>query len=213
MGAVWSVGRGGGVFLRHPVVYRHPVMQRSEQPRLLILRLLLRLFHTADRQLWMLDTLPTTPIVAQILSQPFTRRRDCATLQTMNWTSLKKGPASLHVAYAGTFTNNLHGHETRIRTQPCVEISFDLNPNLRTRNKSANSYVDARELADGEIASLKEVQIVDDSIVELLQDVIGSIPNVSNNWTLSIELEGTHSFAVRPAFQLGSIFLSVASDK
>jgi len=131
----------------------------------------------------------------------------------MSWTSLKKGPASLHVAYAGTYANYLCGHKTRVRTQPGVEISFDLNPNLRARNKSENSYVDARDLADGEIDSLESVQIVDDYIVDRLQSVIGLIHNVPNNWILSIELEGPHSFKVRPTFQPGSVFLSVVSGR
>ena len=137
----------------------------------------------------------------------------CATLRTMSWISLKKGGVGLHVAYAHTFTNNLIGHATRVRTQPSIEIAFDLNPNLHVRNKSENSYLDARELADGELASLKVVQIDDDYINEKLARALDPIANRSDTWTLTIELEGTHSFQVRPEVQRGSLFLSVVSDK
>jgi hypothetical protein len=131
----------------------------------------------------------------------------------MSWISLKKGGVGLHVAYAHTFTNNLIGHATRVRTQPSIEIAFDLNPNLHVRNKSENSYLDARELADGELASLKVVQIDDDYINEKLARALDPIANRSDTWTLTIELEGTHSFQVRPEVQRGSLFLSVVSDK
>ena len=139
---------------------------------------------------------------------------DCGTLRTMGWILLKKGPAKLHIDYAGTFTSNLYGHETRIRTRPGVEISFDLNPNLRTRSKSTNSYTDARELADGEITRLKAVHIDDRRIARYLtaqRDVLGLADNVSRNWTLTIKLNGqNHSFQVRPKLvDTNSLVLSV----
>jgi hypothetical protein len=83
----------------------------------------------------------------------------------MAWTSLKKGGASLYVAYGKTFTNNLFGYDARFRSEPSFEISLDLNQNLRTRNKTTNTYIDARDLADGDIDQLKLVQIVDDGLL------------------------------------------------
>jgi hypothetical protein len=121
---------------------------------------------------------------------------------------LRKGPASIHIAYAGTFTNNVRGHNTRVRTQPSVEISLDLNPNLRSQNKSTNSYVDARELADGQIERLEFVQIDDELIVSHLG---GFLDDLSKDWTVTIELEGTHSFTARPKLENDSLFLYVAS--
>ena len=133
---------------------------------------------------------------------------DCATLASVVWRILRKGPASLHIAYAGTFTNNLRSHNTRFRAQPSTEISLDLNPNLRSQNKSTNSYVDARELADGQIRSLEFVQIDDERIVRGLGD---ALDDLSNNWILTIELDGTHSFTARPKLENGSLFLYIAS--
>lgn len=119
---------------------------------------------------------------------------------------LRKGRASLHIAYAGTFTNNLGSYNTRVRAQPSTEISLDLNPNLRAQNKSTNSYVDARELADGQIGSLEFVQIDDERIIQGLRDALDEL-----NWTLTIELNGTHSFRARPKLENGSLFLYIVS--
>jgi hypothetical protein len=122
------------------------------------------------------------------------------------WRILRKGPASLHIAYAGTFTNNLRSHNTRFRAQPSSEISLDLNPNLRSQNKSTNSYIDAKELADGQIGSLELVQIDDDRIVQGLGDALNDL-----NWKLTIELGGTHSFTDQPKLENGSLFLDITS--
>jgi hypothetical protein len=124
------------------------------------------------------------------------------------WRILRTGPASLHIAYAGTFTNNLRSHNTRFRAQPATEISLDLNPNLRSQNKSTNSYVDARELADGQIRNLEFIQIDDERIVRGLGD---ALEDLSENWILTIELDGTHSFTARPKLENGSLFLYIAS--
>jgi len=126
----------------------------------------------------------------------------------VNWKVLRKGPASVHIAYAGTFTNNLRSYNTRVRTQPSIQISLDLSPNLKSQDKSSNSYVDARELADGQIARLEFVQINDERIVAELHDVLD---NPSKDWTVTIELGRSHSFTARPKLENGSLFLYVAS--
>jgi len=115
---------------------------------------------------------------------------------------------SVHIAYAGTFTNNVRSYNTRVRTQPSIEISLDLNPNLRSQNKSTNSYVDARQLANGQIGRLEFVQIDDERIVLGLG---GVLDDLSNDWTVTIELEGTHSFTARSKLENGSLFLYVPS--
>jgi hypothetical protein len=126
----------------------------------------------------------------------------------VEWRVLRKGPASLHIAYAGTFTNNLSSYNSRVRTEPSVELSLDLNPNLRAKNKSTNSYVDAKELADGQIAHLEFLQIDNDGIVQRLGDILN---NGSINWTVTIELESTHCFSAQPKLENGSLFLYVVS--
>lgn len=122
----------------------------------------------------------------------------------MEWTTLRKGPASLHITYGLTFTNNLSGYNTRVRVieprrsgEPSVELVIDLTPNLRTRNKAANDYADASELANGDIAELKFLQILDDRIIRLL-DRLGSDIDGLRPWRLTIELAASHTFMVMP---------------
>ena len=132
------------------------------------------------------------------------------TSEAMSWLSLKKGGFSLHVAYAGTYTNNLYGYDARVRIRPTVEISLDLNRNLRTKNKSENGYIDARELADGEIDQLEVVQICDERVIDRLAGAVEMADNPASEWGLTIELEGQHKFRVRPdADRSDSVFLRV----
>lgn len=116
----------------------------------------------------------------------------------MAWISLKKGGASLHVAYAHTFTNNLYAYDAKFRAVPSFEISLDLNPNLRTRNKTTNTYIDARDLADGEINELELLQIDDEGLLDKLAAAIQSTGRSPADWTLTVELGEQHSFRVKP---------------
>jgi hypothetical protein len=134
----------------------------------------------------------------------------------MPWTSLKKGPVGLHVTYGKTFTNNLSGHDTQVRTEPALEISIDLNRNLHARNQpEKNGYLDARKLADGDIEGLETLTIYDRSVLDRLAEVLSYSNGVGDRWTLSIELEGTHSFTVIPEARSNpeSICLTVDPSK
>jgi hypothetical protein len=164
-----------------------------------------------DLDLAGIGVMPHNTIWGPKIVAALTRRQDCDILPTVSRTSLKKGRANLYIAYAGTFTNNLYAHETCIRTQPSIEISFDLNPNLR-KSKATNPYVDARQLAEGKITRLERVHIDDHHIAEQLRDAaFGLVSNVPEDWTLTIELEGRHSFRVRPKLGADSLVLSVVS--
>ncbi len=79
---------------------------------------------------------------------------------------------------------------------------------LLTHITSSNSYVDAKELADGQIARLEFVQIDDERIVAQLRDVLD---NPSKDWMVTIELGRSHSFTARPKLENSSLFLYVAS--
>ncbi len=127
----------------------------------------------------------------------------------MDWTTLNKGGTHLHIAYGHTHTNNLYAYEVRVRTRPSVELSLDLNGNLRTRNKEENTYYDARELAQGKIAELKLVQLDDERTVKHLGRALKRLPRAPSEWTLVIQLEGRHSFRVRPKLRDRSLFLHV----
>lgn len=71
---------------------------------------------------------------------------------TIEWYTLKKTAVRLPLSYANTFTNNLRAENIRIRTDTDVHIALDLNKNLRTRQTTTNSYLDARKLADGKLS-------------------------------------------------------------
>lgn len=133
----------------------------------------------------------------------------------MPWTLLRKGGTPLHIAYGKTYTNNLYGHDVRVRTGPSLEFSLDLNRNLRTRNKSENSYYDARELADGRVEVLKLVQLTDNYIIKRFRRVLAHAREVPREWNLIIELEGRHAFRVRPERDATgrSLFLRVVSEE
>lgn len=109
------------------------------------------------------------------------------------WFSVRKGSTGLHVAYRATFTNNLTGYRTRAREGPIPEIAVDLNPNLRTRNRSTGTYLDARDLADGGLQGLEVLQFADQGVVEALLSRVAR----ARDWRLRLELEGTHTFDVR----------------
>lgn len=131
----------------------------------------------------------------------------------MSWKSLRKGSAGLHITYGKSETGNLCVENVRVRTAPSLDLSFELNRNLRTRNRSTNSYQDARELADGAIADLKVVQITDNQVLERLSGLLARAHDVPSVWTLTVELEGPHTFRVRPEWdpEDGSLSLHVES--
>jgi hypothetical protein len=111
------------------------------------------------------------------------------------------------VSYGLTFSNNLFADNFRAaRGAPRPHLAFDLNRNLRVRNRS-NQYDDARELARGAIASLRLVQLSDDQVLERLAQMYAKDP--APEWRLTIDLEGAHDFNVRPRGADSSLFLEV----
>lgn len=108
-------------------------------------------------------------------------------------------------------TNNLSCCNRRVRTRATVELAFDLDPNLRSRNRGTNTPYDARQLANGESAQLKQVQLGDHYAIKRLRRVLEFARPAPSEWTLAVELEGHHIFRVRPQFDntMGSLCLHV----
>jgi hypothetical protein len=129
----------------------------------------------------------------------------------MSWSVLRKRGTLLHIKYGLTFSNNLYGYRVSVRTEPSLEMLIDLNPNLRTRIKSTNSYYDASELAEGEIMWPTVVQLTDEHIINRLRSILSSISTIPNEWVLTVELNGYHDFRIRPELSTrsGSLFLRV----
>jgi len=77
--------------------------------------------------------------------------------------------------------------DTRIRiSTQFVEISLDLNCNLRTRNKETNSYLDACDLLQGGIEELKLVQLNDNRIIDNISRTLTAISEPPSEWQSDI---------------------------
>jgi hypothetical protein len=127
------------------------------------------------------------------------------------WTTLRKSGAPIHASYGRGFTNNLLAHNVRVQSdEQGVVLSLDLNPNLRARNRESWEYVDARALADGDIARLTLVQLHDEHLLKGLAGVLASKEDVSGEWVLEVELAGTHRFRVTPEFKADMLWLNVS---
>lgn len=124
--------------------------------------------------------------------------------------SLRKTTASVSVTYShGNFSNNLTGTEFELEySEADICLSINLEGNLSVRNKSANCYSDACELAKDH-ASLKSVQIDDNQVIDGLINAHQKAPN--GRWKLKLLLgkKGTFSYSVEPEMFSGSVFLNV----
>lgn len=128
--------------------------------------------------------------------------------------TVRKGyDASVYLAFAHTFSNNIFAYNTRLRDEPELEIRVDLNPNLRGRSKDTNTYLDATELADGDIEQLTLYQTEDEMLIKALDRTLSRLGGSPDTWRLTLELKGDHSFLVKPEVRtsgaLVSLFLNV----
>lgn len=127
--------------------------------------------------------------------------------------TLRKTKAHVSLTYGHTFTNNLYAENIAAGIDDTVTVSFDLDCNLRTRNKQTNTYVDARDLADGDIARLETLQFDDDGVLKRISKMLDGIDPLPETWRLIILLDGKHEFDVRPEYNkinnYGSLTLAV----
>lgn len=127
--------------------------------------------------------------------------------------TIRTTKAHVSLTYARTFTNNLYAENISAGIDETVTLSFDLNCNLRTRNKQTNTYVDARNLADGDIARLETLQFDDDGVLKHISKMLNGIDPLPEIWRLIILLDREHEFDVRPEYNkinnYGSLTLTV----
>ena len=123
---------------------------------------------------------------------------------------LRKTTTSVSVTYSnGNYSNNLTGTDFELeRSEFQICLSINLVGNLTVRNKAANCYYDACELA-ADSALLKAVQIDEDQVIDGLSAANRNTPNA--NWQLSLGLgeKGKFDYAVKPEMVNGSLFLNV----
>ena len=130
--------------------------------------------------------------------------------------TLRKTKTHVSLQYAHSFTNNLFAENTAAEAAETITLSFDLNCNLRGRNKQTNTYVDARDLADGDIDELESLQFDDKRVIQRISDMLSRYDEVPETWRLIVQLDGEHRFDVRPEYrkqhEYQSITLHVVSD-
>jgi hypothetical protein len=130
------------------------------------------------------------------------------------WRTLRKGATLLYIEYGHAHTQ-LWADNTRARVGARLELEVDLSRQLRLRNKRMNSYIDARDLADGAIKRLGLVQLNDKRIVDGLADLFNRAPDHEMLWDLTVLIEGVYRFAVRPEMPssaLRTLVLRVVQD-
>lgn len=115
--------------------------------------------------------------------------------------SLRKTAAHVHITYGGTFTNSLFGDNFTLETKAdTLALAIDLSRNLRTRNKSTNSYIDAVDLAarHGELESIQidERAVLDPLKAALVYATLQNSRRPDLLLSLSFGDRGTFSYAV-----------------
>lgn len=123
---------------------------------------------------------------------------------------LRKTTASVSVTYShGNFSNNLTGTEFELElSEKDICLSINLWGNLSVRNKSANCYSDACELAEDH-ALLKSVQIDDSQVIDGLLNAHQKAPSACWKVKLLLGEKGTFDYSVKPEMANGSVFLNV----
>lgn len=120
---------------------------------------------------------------------------------------LKKSKVHIHVTWSSSFSNNLCAENIQYRFVDDFEICLDLNCNLRKRNKQTNTYIDASELAKGDIHELELIQFSDRTVAKGIIAVLNASNKDPNKWVLKILLDGEYSFIVKPLIrQIGSSY-------
>jgi len=120
------------------------------------------------------------------------------------WRQLRKTSQFLHLEYGYDHTT-LSAEKAEARPLgDWLELKFDLDSNLRSRNnKATNSYLGARDLSEGQISELKRVQIDDSRVIERLRNILRNNPQVADRWRLILFLSGPHTFSVHPEMPTG----------
>jgi hypothetical protein len=116
------------------------------------------------------------------------------------WCPIRKTTSIISVEY-GHAHATLFATDVHVQEGPPFAIRLDLEKNLRTRHTETSTYLDAAELARGEIFRLKLVELDDDHVIEGLSRSLQHAENTEGPWRLVLYLRGRHEFTVKPEFQ------------
>lgn len=124
--------------------------------------------------------------------------------------TIRKTSSDLHVGYSdGGFSNNLRGENfTSEMNGRTLTLGINLESNLRTRNKSANSYADALEFLEKH-DRLNLLQLNEEKVVSAIASAWKR--NSANEMRLALSLgnNGSFSYEVKPQKIAGGIQLVV----
>ena len=118
----------------------------------------------------------------------------------MYWDSLRKGTTIVLVESEHT-TDKIFAESIRLREDgeaQVLDVSLDLGKSLRTRSKGVGTYVDARRLADGDIAHIKSITIDDHYVLDGIRAKLTHMDEHPESWRMHVALEGDHWFLVEP---------------
>lgn len=125
------------------------------------------------------------------------------------WRRIRKGPDSVYLEYGHTHATLL-ATDLKYRVGPPFAVSIDLNGNLRGRSETGTK-IDARGLADGELADLHFLQFLMEDAVSIAR-AFNDHADDSGQVELHIELSGHHRFQTRAEAKADSVFLWVLKD-
>ena len=127
------------------------------------------------------------------------------------WWDLRKTTVTqLHVEWGAAQYGTLFATHVRMQKGPPVTIALSLKVSLHQRSKSSTPYLEAQDLAEGGIRTLRLVQISDEHVISGLTYHLEHEEDVTPPWRLLVELRGEHLFQVTPEFRpSGHLFLRV----
>tara|TARA_A100000171_G_C2105560_1_gene132119 strand:- start:143 stop:559 length:417 start_codon:yes stop_codon:yes gene_type:complete len=123
--------------------------------------------------------------------------------------TLRKTKAHVSLHYQHSFSNNLYAENIAAEIAETITLSFDLNCNLRGRNKQTNTYVDAKDLADGDIDELETFQFDDKRVIERISEMASRLNATPEIWRLIVQLDGEYRFDVRPEYREQHTYRSI----
>jgi hypothetical protein len=116
------------------------------------------------------------------------------------WWPIRKTASIISVEYGYTHAT-LFATDVQVQEGPPFAIRVSLEKNLLARHTGTGTYLDAAELARGEIRRLKWVVLDDSHVIEGLSRILEQAEDIEAPWRLFLDLRGRHEFAVEPEFQ------------
>jgi hypothetical protein len=100
---------------------------------------------------------------------------------------IRKTRSQMSLTYQGGATCGLFATDFTAAESPVLAIGLDLTCNVRTRNKSENTYADAVAYSEGKYGELASIQINEAQVCEGLRKVDARHPGAE--WRLVVHID------------------------